>query len=459
MRRLLAFAAMIVCALTADAAAQIVQRPSRPYRGLFGGGPTPDPNRTRSELTLTSSLLVGHDTWLSPSGTEGSVDPSEERHSGAALTGDAALKFFRGRAERSIAVDGLVRSNGYAGIGAESTLGASGSVTGLTHLGRLTQLRVGQEFGYEPTLVLGMPAAIDNVVVDVSSQPPLDVSSGYLEQRSWSSSSFLNFDRRWSQRQTTTIGAAYSRVSYLDDLGSDTSSVAATASHVWLFNSRSSVRGLYQINDSELHPSDGPVTPMTTQNIEMSYGYARRLSPTRQLQLSVGGGATHVNTLNATNGSDLAYWMPAGSGSFSLDVGRSWSIAGDYSRSANVLQGVSLTSFATDAASASVSGLVSSRIEMSLAAMYSNGRSGGANTSGRFENSSGSAQLLYAISRCCATTVNYDYYVYHFENVTDLASGFPPNFDRQAIRVGFTVWLSLYGTYAEGGASRGVRRN
>ena len=89
---------------------------------------------------------------------------------------------------------------------------------------------------------------------------------------------------------------------------------------------------------------------MTNQTIDFSFSYDRRLSPTRQLQITGGGGATHVSTLNAVDHSNLWYWMPSGSGSFSWDVGRSWSLAGDYSRSANVLQGVSLTTFATDSA-------------------------------------------------------------------------------------------------------------
>ncbi len=164
---------------------------------------------------------------------------------------------------------------------------------------------------------------------------------------------------------------------------------------------------------------------MTNQNVDASFGYNRRLSPTRQLQYQRRWRGTHVSTLNALDRSDLSYWMPSGSGSVSLDVGRSWSIAADYSRAASVLQGVSLTSFATDSASASVSGLINSRIEASLSAIYSNGRSGGADTSGRFENYSGSLQFRYAISRCCATTVNYDYYVYRFEDVVDLPSDFP----------------------------------
>ncbi len=64
MRKMLALTVLVVCGVASDTNAQTVQRPSRPYRGLFGGGPTPDPNRSRQELTLSGNLSVGYDTWL-----------------------------------------------------------------------------------------------------------------------------------------------------------------------------------------------------------------------------------------------------------------------------------------------------------------------------------------------------------------------------------------------------------
>jgi hypothetical protein len=229
--------------------------------------------------------------------------------------------------------------------------------------------------------------------------------------------------------------------------------------HSWRFSRTSSIRASYSYSDSDLESGSGMITPMVTKSIEVSLGYSRRLSPTRQLQITTGGGATQVSTLDTVNRSDLSYWMPSGSGSLSWDVGRSWSIAGNYNRSASVVQGVSLTTFATNSAGASLSGLLGSRVETSISTAYSNGQSGGLGTSGRFENYSGSLQMLYAFSRCCATTLNYDYYVYRFQDVADLPNLFPPDFDRQAIRVGFTIWLPLYGTYADAGSSRGTRRN
>jgi hypothetical protein len=457
MRRILAIAVAVAGVLSSEAAAQIVQRPTRPYRGLFGGGLPPDPNRSRTELTLTGSLLAGYDTWLSPTGAELPSDPTGEPQSGNAFVGDVGLAYFRGRTRRSVSVDAFVRGNGYTGIDADSTLGGTAVFAATTNLGRVTQLSASQDIAYVPTLVLGalQPIALDpgSPVVQLA-----DVTSGYLAERSWSSNSFVNVDRRWTARHLTQVGAAYSRQEYLDDLGNDSTNRGANAMHSWTFSRTSSVRTQYDFNDSDLEGIDG-VTPMTNQNVELSFAYNRRLSPTRLLQIEMGGGATHVDTLRSQDRSPLTYWMPSGRGSVSWDVGRTWAIGASYSRSVDVLQGVSLTSFATDSASASANGLMGSRIEAAISASYANGTSGGTDTTGRFENYSGSLQFLYAFARCCATTVNYDYYVYHFQNVADLPTGFPPDFDRQAIRVGLTVWLPLYGTYAGGGSSRGMRRN
>jgi hypothetical protein len=406
-------------------------------------------------MSLTGNLMMGYDTWLSPSGSPS--QSTEERQSGTALTGEAALRYFRGRTQRSISFDGRASMNGYSGIDAEATLGGAMTFTAGTNLGRVTHLRFSQDVDYVPTLVLGAPELTS---LDLTAPVPdvAAVSSGYLDQRSWSSNSVVNLDRRWTSRQTTLVAAAYSSLTYLDDLGADTRTRFANLIHSWSVSRTSSLRGLYSISDADLE-SGGVATPMTNQTIDFSFSYDRRLSPTRQLQITGGGGATHVSTLNAVDHSNLSYWMPSGSGSFSWDVGRSWSLAGDYSRSANVLQGVSLTTFATDSASTSVSGLVNSRIETSFSATYSNGHSGGADTTGRFENYSGSMQLLYAISRCCAMALNYDYFVYRFQNVPDLPSQFPPSFDRQAVWVGFSIWLPLYGTYADGGSVRAPRRH
>jgi hypothetical protein len=454
MHRLLIATAMCVCVAAADASAQQVQRPSRPYRGLFGGGPSTDPNRVRAELTFTGSMLVGHDTWLSPGG--GGIDTTRERQSGRTLSGEAAIRYFYGRARRSFAIDGRTLTLGYSGVGVDPTLSGHVAINGETGLGRLFHVRATQSFAYEPTLVLGgagstLGDAGPTLAPDIDIPQVASVPSGYLEQRSWSSNSHAALERRWTPRHLTQAGAGHQRSTYLDELGNDSRAIRADVSHSWQFARTSTVRGLYSYIDMQSE-GGGLTTPMTNERIDGSFGYSRRLSPTRHLSFSVGGGATHVTTLNAADRTPLDYWMPSGSGSFSTDVGRSWAVSAAYTRAVSVMQGVSLTSFATDSANVAASGLMGSRIETSISATYANGQAGGSNTRGRFENYTGSLQLRYAISRCCATAVNYDYYVYKFEDVADLSANFLSDFDRQAIRVGFTLWLPLYGRYTDGPA-------
>jgi hypothetical protein len=285
------------------------------------------------------------------------------------------------------------------------------------------------------------------------------VPSNYLEQRSWSAASLVSFDKRWTARHTTQVSGAYSRINYLDDIGNDSGRVFANAMYSWTLSRSSSLQTRYSITDSNLHGTDGLTTPVQDQVVEVGVAYNRRLSSTRRLTLFGGGGGTYVATVAAADRSTLAYWMPSGRGSASLDVGRSWALSGSYSRSATVLQGVSLTSFATDDVSVNVTGLVNRRIESAISANYSNGRSGGAGTQGRYENYSGGFQALYAISRWFAVSVNYNYFVYRLRNVVDVPTSVPSYYDRQAIRGGITISLPLYGTYVGAAGSSGARRN
>jgi hypothetical protein len=458
MWKVLATTVIVVCATAADAHAQGVQRPTRPYRGLFGGGPAPDPNRTRQELTLSGDFSVGYDTWLMPGGSVGAVDLTTEQQHGRGAIGSVGLSYMRGRTQRSISIDGNARANGYSGIDAPSTVAGDLQFAAETRAGRTTQVRFSQDLRYEPTLVLG-DASSPDWAGDASLPPPIIVPSNYLEQRSWSATSSASFDKRWSARHTTQISGAYSRIEYLDDIGNDSRAVFADAMYAWTLSRSSSLQAHYLITDSDLRGTDGFTTPVRDQIVEVTVAYDRRLSSTRRLTLSGGGGGTYVSTVAAADRSSLAYWMPSGRGSASLDVGRSWALSGSYGRSATVLQGVSLTSFATDSASVNVTGLVNRRIETAISANYSTGRSGGAGTQGRYENYSGALQALYAISRWCAVSVNYDYFVYRFRNIVDLPTSVPPYYDRQAIRGGITISLPLYGTYVGAAGSSGALRN
>ena len=106
----------------------------------------------------------------------------------------------------------------------------------------------------------------------------------------------------------------------------------------------------------------------------------------------------------------------------------------------------SLESFATNQVSVMATGTLSRRIEAAFGTNVSNGQSGGTEAPGTFLMYSGLAQLRYAFARCCAATLNYDYYYYDLDGVSQTPTGLPPQYDRNAIRVGLTFWLPLRGS-------------
>ena len=142
------------------AAAQTTERPPRPYRGLFGGGPPPDPNRTHQELTLTLSGGGGYDSWISPGGGVGPVDPSQERQSGFVREG-RSLNYRRGRAARAVSLEG-------AGLRPpirimDPLIGGSFQATFDSSLGRQSRFQAAHLTSYQPTLIIGAfgPLAAD----------------------------------------------------------------------------------------------------------------------------------------------------------------------------------------------------------------------------------------------------------------------------------------------------------
>jgi hypothetical protein len=450
--RSLLICALVVC-LPNLAEAQAVQRPTRPYRGLFGGGPPPDPNRTRQELTFTASFLGGYDDVVTPTGVS-PTDPTFVRESGFAGFGDANLRYWYGRNSRYVSLEGGAYSNVYSDTNVTPSVGTNLRFIGETELARTNVVQVRLGASYDPSLVLGAYGPLLDGVTDPSLLPDSGQTAGFVEQRSWSTDTALRFSRRMTTRQTATLEYGYSMRTYLDELGYDNKAQLGTVEYEWAASRRGTLRGTYEYSNGDLEDFFGLPTPLISHTMEFGGGYTRRFSPSREMTLTAGAGATHVDTLSSLDRAPITYWTPSGYGSLGIDIGRSWMLSASYRRAINVLQGVSLQSFATDVGSVRADGLISRRLEGVFSASYSNGTSGSGEEPGRYETYNGNAQLNYALSRCCAVSLVYDYYYYNLTDVADLSPGLPPRYDRNAVRVGFSLWLPLVGTYATPGERR-----
>jgi len=444
---------LVLCA-PSPVDAQQVPRPVRPYRGLFGAGPPPEPTRTRHELTLTASMTGGYDDVITPG--DSGVTPGMVPQGGFAGLADGNLRYWFGRAGKSISAEGRGFWNGYTDIDVDPMVGASGLVRAETPLGRRNNFNAALDVAYEPTLILGAFTPLQGDV-DPNLLPETGQTTGFAEQRSWWSTSSGAFSRRWTTRQMTNLGFAYARRTYLDELGFDSRTSSGSAGHDWLFSRNTSVRGTYRFSRTSFLDAGDSMHPLSDHTVESGLAHTRRLSPTREFYLAGGGGATYVETFNESNDAPLDYWTPSGYATLRLGVGRSWSVSADYRRGITVLQGVTLESFPTNAASVATYGNLGRRVDLTLQGAYSIGQTGDSASSSRFASYSGLARLRYALARCCAASVDYDYYYYRLQDVANVPLGVPNQFDRNSVRVGFVVWLPLYGSYVDAPERGGVR--
>lgn len=456
MPRITAFVVLGLLCVPPAVSAQAIQRSTRPYRGLFGGGPPPDPNRTRQELTLSGSFLGGYDDMLTPGQpASGPVDPGQAIDSGYTGTADTTLRYFIGRAERSLSATGRAFTTAYSFSDLEPQVGGGLDIGAMTPVGRRNRLSATQTLSYAPNLVLGAFRSLQPAV-DGATLPDSGERSGLAQQRSIARSSTVNFERRWTTRQTSSLGYSYSRRIYLDELGNDDSSHGANGQHDWAFSRSASAHASYRVSNSRYFFQGIGVgedsAPLNNHAVEGGASYHRRLSPTRQIVVSGSAGSTYVESIDETDGSRRDFWMPSASALTRVDLGRSWSLALDYRRSVTVLQGITIESFASDAASFSASGLFAQRLEGALVLGYANGRSAAGESSARFVNYGATAQFRYALARWGAASMVYDYSYYRLRDIANLPAGLLPQYDRNGIRVGLSVWLPLYGSYgARGG--------
>jgi hypothetical protein len=278
-----------------------------------------------------------------------------------------------------------------------------------------------------------------------------------VEQRSWTYSGSASLNHRWTPRRQTTAGYSYSRNDFVGGGGFDTVMHGARADYTHSLTRTAGLRANYGFSQTEMIDAGGNVRPVDNHTIEGGFTYDRRVSPTRQISFAASGGATYVSTIVGFTAIDRQYWMPSGSASARVDLGRAWALYGDYRRSLTVLDGISFEAFFTDAASARLGGLIGSRLELVLSAAYANGQAGeGVNEVGHYRSVTSGAQVRYAINRTLAALVNYQHYEYRLSDVTTVG-GFPPQLDRNALRFGLTVWLPLYGAWSQPGRVEGGR--
>jgi hypothetical protein len=431
----------------------------RAVRGLFGGGPPPDMNRVRNEFALTASFLGGYDDNASPTGGPGSgssaIDP---RLTQSAYTGqaDIGFEYVRAKLTRMFTLGGRGYFNDYRDLDLGVTSGGDVRVAVTSPFGRSVTGRANAAYSSDPQYDLStrLPGVGEILASSVDAPPISPAISGLNDARS--NTAFGGFGLDWQAAQRSVVGVTfnyYDRTYTGTSSGSlgDSSGYRAGVSLGQTLSRHTRMRTVYEYGDSTVREVDVD-RPSKEHRIEVGPAYERRLSPSRTLRLSGSLGAVRVETLSTFGERLVAYWSPSGSGSVDVDLARSWQARGDYRREISVLDGLVPQTYLTDNLTASVAGYLNQRTRLELATDYVTGRAPENPQLNEFSNAGARVHTRVALTRYLAMTAEYYFYRYHFADPEVLPESLPQRFTRNAVRVGFTLWLPLLAPPAAAGS-------
>jgi hypothetical protein len=446
-RRLSILALAVATISPAIADAQVINRPQRAFRGLFGGG-RPDPQGSRQELSVTFNALGGYDDNASVG--EGANIPSATPTGGSSTgTFDANLTYLYGSVNRSLSLHAGAGLSTYGNAAVDPSQNFSLGVTGSTRVGSRTTLSVVDNLRYTSLYRLDTPLTD---AIPVEDLPTTDSAVFGLGDRSSVTNALsASIEQRVSRTGALTGSYGFTTTSFPEGTNGGYEAHNAGARYAQQVGRWTSIHAEYDYGKTQFGfvQGDDEGRPLDSHQIAGGLSWQRRLSPRRTFFVSFSGGAMRLESLTGTGPTQTLYqiWTPFGEFSTRLDLGRDWNLGAQYRRGAQTLGGLSTEAFVNDAGTFTLSGLLTRRLDVAFIAGVARGATAsGVDTNSTYLTTTGSTQLRFALSRMLSTVVSYHYYHYNFHD-TVLPEGLAPVFGRNAVRVGVSVWLPLYGRY------------
>jgi len=444
-RRLSVFAVVALALSPLAADAQVINRPQRAFRGLFGGGRQTDPTQFRQELTFTLNGLGGYDdNVLAGEGPGTAPPPGSTDTAGSTFNVDAALDYFVGRAARSFRASFGAGATGYGDVPLGNSQFYRLDLSATTDFGRRTTLSVSEGLRYSSQYRLDGALTSTLPVEDL---PTLDSSIYGLGDRSTiDSTTSVSLEQRLSRTNSLQGTYGYTATTFTEGDENGYKVHQASGRYHHQISRWWEAHGLYEYSTTQYAFSQGDAGRRMRQNRITGGGqYQRRLSPRRSMRFDFEGGAFSVASVTGVTFEPFTVWAPFVSVATELDLGRQWNLGGNFRRGADTLEGLSTEAFLNDAGTVTLSGLVSRRVDLSFIAGLARGTQAAGEGNSRYLTGTGSAQVRIALTRMLATVVSYHYYRYKFEDTVLLDPTLPPLFERNAVRVGLSLFLPLYG--------------
>jgi hypothetical protein len=418
-------------------AAVFAQEVPRGPQGLFGGV-RPDA-RANTRLDFGVSLAQGYDQDI-PAPLIGTVDPNAAQTGGYTTMLNATASYARRRNRTEIAANvastirhdsepGETRNGGYsAGIGFNTSLG-----------GRTT-LFLNQAASFSPTYLYGLfPTDAQPLPGDAHTTSTDFTVSTY---ESYLYATNLSLKREFSPRRRIELIGDYLYTDRLheSDMWTDIDSYGVGIGYVQRVARTTGLSARVRYRSGSFgYTSQGTSTEV---GAEFGFDYERPLSASRRLTLGVGVGVsgTDIPERVTTDVGFARQYRGTANANFGYQFGRSWRASASVSRGIEYMPDLPTPVFA-QGLGASVDGLLSRRLDLTVSAGYSTGESILTREGLVFDTYAGRVRMRYALSRNLAAYGEYLYYFYDFRGGLQLLPGIPNGLERNGARAGLTLWV------------------
>jgi hypothetical protein len=398
------------------------------------------PVATGSFFDLTADVLGGYDTALPQFSQSNS-----RRIEGEVVEGMAGLTYFRTGQRfnfRSGYTGSVVHYPDFRRQQSDSTLTATSHMAvaelGM-QVGTHTDLTVSQSAGYSPfhhfRTLEATGGALENL--SVGTQDFFLVSRG-----AFSYISEVGVAHQLDSRTelATFYSGHFTDFSESPQLNWATQSVGARASRQVAPN-----LALVAGYAFTRHLSQDQAVPFDRHDIDLGVDYGQSLNVTRRTTFGFRTGSSMTTRRDQPTGTNgrASYLRLIGAADLNHRIGRTWQAHLGYERGFQYIVGIA-EPFASDAVTAAVGGYLTNRLHFEMASSYTQGGLR-YSTEGRGYNVyDASALLQFPISQRFAVDVNYLYVKYLPQGGLFLP-GIVTQFERNAVRVGLSVWVPLLG--------------
>jgi hypothetical protein len=439
-----ALAAVAVAAIfvPCEAAAQVLRIPERAAERT-----EPPSEQLQQRAVFGLDLLGGYDDSIT--GDTSTVPspgaPPLVTESGYLGVADVSLLYSRSRGTTQMSLDSR------AGITTttSSELGpserASVAFNGSTQWGRNTTARFGSSVQYDSLYTPGEFGPVD-VEVPVNELPTSTTLSGLLQRTSWANTTTLGLDQRVGRRGSAGVTYTFDYRDFINESDPSSHTHGVSASYDHRFNRSAVLSGSYDYSQGEFVGGVQVLDqrPLTTHTFEAGPQITKRFSPRRSLIMDFGAGATRVDTLSGPDQVLSQFWSSYGHASARIDLDRTWTLSGNFERTANPLDGFTTETYISNTFAAAVGGNVGSRTQLTFSGGVATGNvASTAAVASNYKSYLGAVQLGFRIVRNMSAIVNYGYYKYNFTGDDVLPGGVPSEFSRNAVRVGLSYSLPL----------------